>query len=269
MSACCTRLYATTLLALGLLVPAWSEEGPIEPTETIELFNGTDLSNWYPYLKGREKGEDPAGIVTVEDGLLHIAGDERGCLSTEKSYANYRMVVEFKWGTTGYGDRVGKALDCGFQIHATGAEGGFRGLWKYALAAQMIEGGTGDILVLGDETDAYQASVKAAPEQQNGCWLYDPKGTPQTINFGRINWWGRDPDWKDEQGYRGAKDLEKPVGEWNTFEVLADGDTLTLSLNGEVVNAVYDVKPRAGQIQIQIEGGETWFRRIALDPLNK
>jgi len=264
-------IHATLIASLSIvgLVATTYAETPITPTETIELFNGKDLTHWYPYLKGREKGEDPEGIVTVEDGMLHIAGDERGCLSTEKAYTNYRMVAEFKWGDRGYGDREGKALDCGFQIHATGEEGGFRGLWKYALAAQMIEGGTGDILVLGDNTDAYQATVKAAAEQQNGCWVYDPDGTPQTITFGRINWWGRDAAWKDVQGYRGAKDLEKPLGEWNRFEVVADGETLTLLVNGVVANKVYDVKPTAGQIQIQIEGGEVWFRRIALEPLTK
>jgi hypothetical protein len=252
----CSATYATPLV-------------PVVPEAPIDLFNGADLTNWYPYLKGREKGEDPKGVVSVKDGLLHIAGDERGCLSTEKAYANYRMVAEFKWGTRGFGNRVGKALDCGFQIHATGEEGGFRGLWKYALAAQMIEGGTGDILVLGDQTDAYQATVKAAAEKQGGCWLYDPDGAPQTINFGRINWWGRDPAWKDVQGYRGPEDLEKPVGQWNRFEVVANDDTLTLLVNGTVVNKVYDVKPQAGQIQIQIEGGEVWFRRITLEPLKK
>ena len=260
--------FALMLLLIGTVSVTVHAETPITPESTIKLFNGTDLTNWHPYLKDRGKGEDPEGIVSVKDGMLHIAGDERGCLSTDKTYANYRMVVEFKWGETGYGDRVGKALDCGFQIHATGEEQGFRGLWKYALAAQMIEGGTGDILVLGDNTDAYQATVKAAPEQQSGCWLYDAEGAPQTINFGRINWWGRDPAWKDEQGFRGAKDLENPVGEWNTFEVIARDDTLTLKLNGTVVNKIYDVKPTAGQIQIQIEGGETWFRKIDLEPLS-
>ena len=262
--------YAIITLFLLTSSAAMAEaESVMTPKATIDLFNGKDLTNWYPYLKGREKGEDPEGVVAVENGILHIAGDERGCLSTEKAYANYRMVAEFKWGTRGYGDRAGKALDCGFQIHATGEEGGFRGLWKYALAAQMIEGGTGDILVLGDQTDAYQATVKAAPEKQGGCWLYDPNGAPQTINFGRINWWGRDPAWKDVQGYRGAQDLEKPIGEWNRFEVVAEEDTLTLLVNGTVVNKVYNVKPRSGQIQIQIEGGEVWFRRITLEPLKK
>ena len=260
-------LGAVALLSLFCAGAAVAAE-PIVPEVPIALFNGKNLDGWYPYLKGHGKGENPGSVVSVEDGMLHIAGDERGCLSTEKAYANYRMVVEFKWGEQGYGDREGKALDCGFQIHATGEEQGFRGLWKYALAAQMIEGGTGDILVLGDNTDAYQATVKAAAEQQSGCWVYDPEGTPQTITFGRINWWGRDADWKDEQGYRGANDLEKPVGEWNRFEVVADGDTLTLWLNGTKVNAIYDVAPTAGQIQIQIEGGEVWFRKIDLMPLD-
>ena len=256
-SLCFTAVFATLAATAG----------PIVPTEAIELFNGQDLTGWYPALLGHAPGENPGDIVRVEDGLLHIAGDERGCLSTDQAYANYRMVAEFKWGEASYGDREGKALDCGFQIHATGEEGGFRGLWKYALAAQMIEGGTGDILVLGDGTDTYRATAPVAAEKQAGSWLFQPDGRMQAVNFGRINWWGRDPEWKDAGGYRGARDVERPAGEWNRFEVIADGDTLTLVLNGVTVNRVYDVQPRSGQIQIQIEGAEVWFRRIALEPI--
>jgi len=258
----------TIFVFLATLLPITTEAAPpVIPDRTIELFNGVDLTNWYPALKGHAVGENPGNVVRVEDGLLHIAGDERGCLSTNDAYANYRLIAEFKWGETGYGDREGKALDCGFQIHAVGEDGAFHGLWKYAHAAQMIEGGTGDILVLGDGTDAYRATAPVAAEKQAGSWLFQPDGRMQPVNFGRINWWGRDPEWKDVAGYRGARDVERPLGEWNRFEVIANRDTLTLVLNGVTVNRVYDVQPRAGQIQMQIEGGEVWFRRIALEPI--
>lgn len=257
-----------SLAAVSILLAAVAPGlDPIVPDETIELFNGRDLSGWYPALKGHDVGVNPENMIRVEDGLLHIAGDERGCLSTNEAYANYRLVVEYKWGEATYGDREGKARDSGFQIHARGEEGGFRGLWKRAIAAQMIEGGTGDILVLGDGTDSYRVTVPVAAEQQGGSWLFQPDGRMQPLNAGRVNWWGRDPEWKDEAGFRGARDLERPAGEWNRFEVIADGDTLTLVLNGVTVNRAYDVRPRAGQIQIQIEGAEVWFRRIALKPL--
>ena len=61
-----------------------------------------------------------------------------------------------------------QARDCGFQIHAVGEDGAFHDLWKTGIAAQMIEGGTGDILVLGDGTDAFQVTAPVAPEQQAG-----------------------------------------------------------------------------------------------------
>jgi hypothetical protein len=259
-----TLPYCLALLLSPLVLAA----EPIIPTTPIELFNGRDLAGWYPALKGHAVGKNPGDIVKVTDGLLHIAGDERGCLSTEAAYANYRLVAEFKWGAGAYGDREGKARDCGFQLHATGQDGAFHGLWKYAIAAQMIEGGTGDILVLGDGTDAFQVTAPVAEEKQAGSWLFQPDGRMQSVNAGRTNWWGRDPDWKDEYGFRRARDVEKPAGEWNRFEVIADGATLTLVLNGVAVNKVYDVQPRSGQIQIQIEGAEVFFRRIALEPLN-
>jgi len=253
-------------LLLALLQCA-AHAGPIVPTETLELFNGRDLTGWYPALKGHAVGENPGDIVKVTDGLLHIAGEERGCLSTEAAYANYRLIAEFKWGAGAYGDREGKSRDCGFQIHAVGEDGAFHGLWKYAIAAQMIEGGTGDILVLGDGSDRFQVTAPVAEEKQAGSWLFQADGRMQPVTAGRINWWGRDPEWTDEYGCRGARDVERPAGEWNRFEVIADGATLTLMLNGVTVNKVYDVRPRAGQIQIQIEGAEVFFRRIALEPL--
>ena len=235
------------------------------PPRRSRLFNYRDLTNWYPALKGHDVGENPGNVVRVEDGLLHIAGDERGCLSTEKAYANYRLIAEFKWGETGYGDREGKALDCGFQIHARGEDGGFRGLWKYAHAAQMIEGGTGDILVLGDGSDSYRVTAPVAEEKQGGSWLFQPDGRMQVVNF-RINWWGRDPDWKDEAGLGRARPPNAPGRveplrghcRWRHANARAERRDGQQGLRRAA---------RAGQIQIQIEGGEVWFRRIALEPI--
>jgi len=109
-----------------------------------------------------------------------------------------------------------------------------------------------------------------ATVRQLGREFYrDEKGRPQTLERGRFDWFGRDPNWKDELGYRGPSDLEKPVGEGNRQEVIAYGDTLTNIVNGVVVNKGYRVYPTAGKIQIQSEGAEIYFRRIELLPLDR
>ena len=69
--------------------------------------------------------------------------------------------------------------------------------------------------------------------------------------------------------FRGEKDVEKPVGEWNRLEFIADGGKITVLLNGIVVNRTVDCNPQQGRIQIQSEGAEIFFRKFDLTPLDQ
>jgi hypothetical protein len=60
---------------------------------------------------------------------------------------------------------------------------------------------------------------------------------------------------------------EKPLGEWNTLDIVADGDTITVTLNGVQVNHMTGVKPSAGTIGLQSEIGAVDFRNVTLTPL--
>ena len=60
---------------------------------------------------------------------------------------------------------------------------------------------------------------------------------------------------------------EKPLGEWNTLEVIAEGDTITVWVNGTQVNRMTGVVPAAGMIALQAEGTPIDFRNISLTPL--
>ena len=94
-------------------------------------------------------------------------------------------------------------------------------------------------------------------------------GNPVTITGGRINWYGRDPEWKDIKGYRGVKDVENPVGKWNKIECIVKDNEIFVYLNGTLVNHAINVQPQKGRIQIQSEGAEIFFRRIAITRLKK
>jgi hypothetical protein len=96
------------------------------------------------------------------------------------------------------------------------------------------------------------------------------KGAPRTtFKRGRINWYGRDPDWKDVLGFRGKEDVEKPVGEWNRLEAICEGGHITNIVNGVVVNEGFDAFPSAGKILIQTEKAELFVRKWDLWPLGK
>jgi hypothetical protein len=193
---------------------------------TIHLFNGKNFDGWYKFIKDRGKDNDPKNVFTVKNGIINISGEEWGCITTNKEYSNYKLVVEYKWGNKTYGTRHGKARDNGVLFHSKGEDGGYSGTWMHSIECNVIEGGTGDFIVVGDKTNNFLLTSPVAAEKQNGSYIFQPGGDPVTVNSGRINWSGRDPGWKDELGFRGVNDVDNPVGEWNRLECIAKGNEL-------------------------------------------
>ena len=177
--------------------------------------------------------------------------------------------LSFKWGDLTFAPRVNNARDSGVLLNSTGEDGGFSGTWMHSIECQLIEGGTGDMLVVGDGTTSFSLTAPVEQEKQDGSFVFRPEGNPATINGGRINWWGRDPGWKDIKGFRGAKDLEKPLGQWNKLLVIVQGNEITIYLNGTLANHAINVRPQKGRLQVQSEGAEIFLRRIDLTPITK
>ena len=260
---------------------AWSVLGtePLAPkSKTVSLFNGRDLSGLYTWLADA-KHEDPRHVFTVTNEVLRISGEGLGYLSTRESYANYRLIVEFKWGSghSQWGDRIGKARDSGIFLHSTGPDGNShdgKGAFKAALECNLFEGATGDLLLIrGNAADgsllAPRITVETADARDADGWPYWKQGGKQTTleRWGRVNWFGKDRRWKDCLDFRGTGDIEKPVGEWNRIECSCDGDRIQTWLNGVLVNEAFDVWPTNGPILLQCEGSEIFVRKFELHPL--
>lgn len=237
--------------------------------KVIGLFNGLDFDGWYTFLQNRERNNDPKNVFTVQDGMIKISGEEWGCITTHAEYENYSLVVEFKWGGLTFQPRIDKARDSGLLLHSQGEDGSSQGIWIHSIECQIIEGGTGDFIVVGDGSDQFKISSTVALEKQGNSFIFQPDGHIETIQQGRINWFGRDPGWTDVLGYQGKNDVENPFGEWNTVECIAEDGQLSIFLNGTLVNRATDVKPDKGRIQIQSEGAEIFFRRVDLTPLHQ
>jgi 3-keto-disaccharide hydrolase len=262
------------LFAAAALVALCASLAVAEPvTKPIRLFNGKDLTGFYSYLGAPKKGEKPYGknndpekVFTVQDGMIRVSGKEFGCFVTEKEYDNYHLVVEFKWGDETWPPREKATRDSGILLHCVGEDGAAGGVWLESIECQMIEGGTGDFILVKGKN---QPTMTARVEKRGGQSYYNPKGEPVLFKGGRINWYGRDPEWKDVKGFRGSQDVEKPVGQWNTLECVCDGDKITNILNGTVVNEGTGSSHTKGKILFQSEGAEVFFRRIELRPLKK
>ncbi|MBE9518715.1 MAG: DUF1080 domain-containing protein [Bacteroidetes bacterium] len=234
----------------------------------VQLFDGHTLNGWYTFLQDRGRDNDPLNVFTVSDGMIRISGEEWGCITTDAEFENYKIVVEFKWGDLTYAPRLENARDCGLLLHSRGEDGGSQGIWMHSIECQIIEGGTGDFIVVGDGSDAFQITCKVNSDPQGNHFFSLEDGHPQTIKEGRINWYGRDPQWKDILGFRGKQDVEKPAGEWNILECIAYENQITVKLNGILVNKATAVKPGKGRIQIQSEAAEVFIRRVELTPLS-
>ncbi len=264
------RIILFTLVVIsgiGMRVESGFAQTARSQQKTIHLFNRQNLDGWYTFIKNRGRDKDPKSVFTVKDGKINISGEEWGCITTNEEFENYKLVVEYKWGDKTYGERFGKARDNGILFHSKGIDGGYSGTWMHSIECNVIEGGTGDLIVVGDGSNQFLLTSPVAAEQQNGSYIFQPGGDPVTINKGRINWIGRDPDWKDEKDFKGKNDLENTIGEWNKLECIANGNELAIYLNGTLVNHAINSKPSVGRIQIQSEGAEIFYRRVDLTPL--
>ncbi len=205
----------------------------------IMLFNGKNLDGFYTFLKSKGKNNDPDHVFTVENGIVHVSGKEFGYIMTEKEYSNYYLHVEFKWGEKTWEPRAGKARDSGVLFHAVGPDM----VWPKSIEFQMIEGGTGDIIVVGDTS----LTVKG-----------------ETKSKGRFDRFGKGT-WKDMAGYRDPTgEVEKPHGKWNCLELYAIGDTVKYYVNGKLVNEGSNASLTKGKILFQSEGAEVYFRKMEL-----
>jgi hypothetical protein len=215
-------------LGLGFLLaaqaaPAWADG------KATALFNGKDLTGWTIFIPHADKSDprsDPKGVFKVENGVIHISGEEFGCLTTEKEYENYRLTVEFRWGEKKWPPRENAKRDSGILMHCVGPDK----IWTKSIECQIQEGDCGDFHMVG------------------GTWItIDGKPTKSRVIK--------------------KTDAEKPNGEWNTIEVVCDGDKITNIVNGVVVNEGTGASVTRGRILLQSEGAEVFYRKVDLEPL--
>lgn len=202
--------------------------------KSIALFNGKDLTGWHTFIRHPKAKEtvdprtDPKGVFKVEDGVIHVSGEEFGCLTTDDEYENYRLTVEFKWGAKKWPPRENVVRDSGILVHCVGPDK----VWNKSIECQIQEHDCGDF------------------------WMVD--GTTLVI------------DGKTETRFKKKKkDGERPTGEWNTVEVICDGDKVINIVNGVVVNEGTEASVTKGKILLQSEGAEVYYRNIKLTPLTK
>lgn len=241
----------------------------IAPDAAIQLFNGKDLAGFSTWLKGSGKS-DPNGVFRVEDGTIHISGEGSGYLATDKIYKNYHLSVEYRWGKRT--DGSGYVRNSGVLLNAIGPDGG-AGAWMTSIECQLAQGCEGDLIVIRGKDEAGQVILATLSSEtvvaSDGRTRWK-KGGAKTPYSGKQFWWSNhQAGFEEKLDTRGKDDEASPLGEWTKVECLCEDNTLTIKINGVVVNQCYDVFPPAGKILLQNEGNEIYFRNVQLMPLPK
>jgi hypothetical protein len=215
--------------------------------EEIELFNGKDLKGWKAVfqeeksLPDRLKGKikypvNVEDVWKVEDGVLVCKGQPFGYLVTEKEYIDFELSLEWKWPASGRK----QGGNNGVLLFVHGPERAYppgdNAMWPGSVEAQLAMGGAGDI------------------------WLIPP---------GKLEIPESQQDSKSKRRFHRTtkENVEKPIGEWNKYEIVCKGGNVSLKVNGTLVNEGKNADPKKGKIALQSEGTEIHFRNIKLKEL--
>ncbi|MBN2476550.1 MAG: DUF1080 domain-containing protein [Pirellulales bacterium] len=223
----------TVLFGICSAAPAQDKPAKKKPAggKLVKLFDGESLEGWECFTIAPDvKRED---VWSVQDGILVCKGEPLGYLHTKKKYANYKLVVVWRWAPdTEPGNN-------GILLRVTGDAVDF--LPKCA-ECQLKSGSAGDLYGFhGYQLQGDEARFKVIEHEK----------------LGQI------------RAVEKIKGMEKPPGKWNKAEITVDGGTITVVVNGEKVNEATDCDVVAGHIGLQSEGGQIHFRRVALTPIEK
>ena len=151
------------------------------------------------------KAELPAGSShwEVVDGTIVPCGDPTGYLSSEESFTDFVLSIEF---------RCAEDANSGVYVRSPGGSGG------------------------------YEVQI----------WKQQPAGynTGSIVNTGKT-----------------AGEFNFNAGQWNRFEITADGDHLVVALNGKTTLDVRDKQFAEGRIRLQYQKFPIEFRNVKIRPI--
>jgi hypothetical protein len=204
---------------------------------------------------------DPLDVYTAKlvDGepVLHISGQVFGGLTSLKSYDNFHLRTQQRWGTKKWEPRLNAVRDNGILIYCVGEHGAGGKNWMRSQECQVQEGDIGDWWPIAG------AIIDVPARDEGKTVVYDPKA-PVRMMKSRV-WHGTDYP-------------EKPSGEWNVVEVYSLNGNAIFRLNGRTVNVILnsryrekgsdqDIPLKAGKLQIQSEAAACEYRRLEIRPL--
>jgi len=243
--------YACLLFVFALMqvFPAQVAQARTEGGFT-KLSNGRNLDAFDTFIRDLGLNNDINRVFRVHDDMIHVSGKQYGYFITKKEYENYHLKLEFKWGVKTHAPRKNRARDSGILFHVEGPDK----VWPKSVEFQMIEGRTGEVILVGNGS-SFTVDGETKTRTEGGG----------SSRFARR---GQGP-WRDEVGYRDpVGEVENPHGQWNLLELISDHGKVTYKVNDKVVIEGSKPVPSRGRILFQSEGAELFFRNIEIRVLD-
>lgn len=223
--------YLLVLFLIALL--SCNEPG----TESISLFNGSDLTGWHADVPAMDNNPDTVNPFIVRDGMLVSLGTPGGHLITDSVYRNYRLEVEYRF--------AGEPGNCGILVHASTPRSLYE-MFPKSLEVQMMHENAGDFWCIVEDITVPDMEERRGPREEWGI----TEGKARRIK-------------------NLTENSENPPGEWNTMVVECLDDSIKVWVNDDLVNYGYECTATKGQIAVQSEGSEVEFRKLELTPISE
>ena len=229
------RLCWSVVVLLGFGFQSGRAIAQATDAETVSLFNGKDLAGWHIDVPELDKHPDAKPTFIVREGMLVSLGRPLGHLITDKEYANYRLVVEYRFAA--------KPGNCGVLVHASTPRALYK-MFPKSIEVQMNHTHAGDFwCIVEDITVPDMVKRRGAKEK----WGITEGKARRILNL--------------------TDGSEKPVGGWNSMVIECVKDEVKVWVNDDLVNHGSKCTATKGQIALQAEGSEVEFRKLNLTPI--
>jgi hypothetical protein len=203
--------------------------------QPIQLFNGIDLTGWHADVPEMDTSKTATSPFIVRNGMLVSLGTPGGHLITDSTYSNYRLRIRYRF--------AGEPGNCGVLVHASTPRALYQ-MFPKSLEVQMMHENAGDFWCIVEDIEVPDMEKRRGPKE----------------NWGIV-------EGKERRIINLTDGSEKPVGEWNEMEIECKGNSVTVWVNGVLVNLGNNCSASKGQIAVQAEGSEVEFSKIELQRL--
>ncbi len=198
---------------------------------SIKLFNGKDLTGWIPYLWDRAARKWDT-TTPAEKVWAVKEGGILHCFGRPTGYLRTKAEFEDYRLTLQWRFPPGSpGGNSGVLVHTTTPNA--LGQWPKSIEVQLFRRNAGDFWTIGTDLDVENEATR--------------KKGRRHLNL--------------------TDDSEKPIGQWNTMNVMCKGNEIIVKVNDDLVNHATNCTVTKGSISLQAEGAAIQFRNIVLTPL--